>query len=110
MKPRQAHILMPAGDCPSCGQRIEDWHVEWLALPDQGPVFRGQAGIDCPLCGASVLIVYNKDVIGIAQAGQPTVRRSRKQAEKWAQTRSISLEDYLQTRSGSQYQDYALEP
>ena len=26
--------------------------------------------------------MYNKDVIGIAQAGQPTVRRSRKQAEK----------------------------
>jgi hypothetical protein len=103
-------MRMPAGDCPACRQRIEDWHVEWLAPPDQGRVFRGHAGIDCPACGASILIIHNRDVIGIAPPYQPTAKRSRQQAEKWAQARSISLEDYLQTSSGSPYRNYDFDP
>jgi DNA-directed RNA polymerase subunit RPC12/RpoP len=100
---------MPAGDCPACGSYIKDWHVEWLAPPNQGPVFRGQAAIECPDCGAPILVTKNQNVVGVAPPGTPVMKRSRTQAEKWAKARSISLDDYLQ-QNGSQYKDHEFEP
>ena len=109
MKIREIRMEMPAGDCPACGRHIDDWHVEWLAPPEQGPVFRGQAAIDCPGCGAPILVTRNQNVVGVAPPDVPVRKRSRTQAEKWARARSISLDDYLQ-QHGSPYRNYGFEP
>jgi hypothetical protein len=109
MEIRETRMEMPAGDCPACGRYIDDWHVEWLAPPDQGPVFQGQAAIDCPGCGAPILVTKNQNVVGVAPPGAPAMKRSHTQAEKWAKARSISLDDYFQ-QNGSRYKDYEFEP
>jgi endogenous inhibitor of DNA gyrase (YacG/DUF329 family) len=106
MRLRDILMQMPRGDCPSCGRPIDDWHVEWVAPPNQGPVFRGEVGVDCPGCGVPIIITQNQHVIGVAPPGKG-VKRSRAQAEKWADSRSINLDDYLR---GSQYQNYEFEP
>ena len=72
---------MPGGKCPGCGEHVGDWHVEWLAPPTRGPVFRGESGIDCPCCGASILIRENSTIVGVAPTGMPMAKRSRAQAE-----------------------------
>src|ERR1700751_2461521 len=105
MKIRPIRMEMPAGDCPACGRHLDDWHVEWLAPPDQGPVFRGQAAIDCPGCGAPILVTRNQTGIGVAPSDVPVRKRSRTQAEKWARARSVSLDDYFQ-QDGAQYRNY----
>jgi DNA-directed RNA polymerase subunit RPC12/RpoP len=100
---------MRAGDCPACGRHIEDWHVEWLAPPNQATVFRGHAAIDCPGCGARILVTRNQNVVGVAPPDVPVRKRSRTQAERWAKAQSISLDDYL-LRHGLPYRDYGFEP
>jgi hypothetical protein len=102
-------MVMPAGDCPACGRRIDDWHVEWLAPPDQGPLFRGQTAIDCPECGAPILVTGNQNVVGVAPPDVSVRKRSRAHAEKWARARAISLDDYLQ-QHGLAYRGYGFEP
>jgi hypothetical protein len=100
---------MPAGDCPACRRHIDDRRVEWLATPDQGPVFRGHAAIDCPECGAPILVTGNHNVVGVPPPDVPVRKRSRTQADKWARARSISLDDYLQ-QHGLTYRSYGFEP
>ena len=97
---------------PGCGEHVSDWHVEWLAPPNRGPVFRGEAGIDCPCCGESILIRENSTIVGVTPPGMPTVKRSRLQAEKWTSRQMVPLplDDYLQTPDGSQYRNYHFEP
>jgi hypothetical protein len=72
-------------------------------------VFQGQAAIDCPGCGAAILVTRNQNVVGVAPPDAPVMKRSRTQAEKGAKARSISLDDDFQ-QNGSQYKDYELEP
>jgi hypothetical protein len=62
--------------------------------------------VDCPGCGAPIIITQNQHVVGVAPPGQG-VKRSRAQAEKWADSRSINLDDYLR---GSPYKSYEFEP
>jgi hypothetical protein len=106
MRLRDILTRMPRGDCPSCGRPIDDWHVEWVAPPDQGRVFRGEAGVDCPACDVPIIITRNQHVVGVTPSGKG-VKRSRAQAEKWADARSINLDDYLR---GSPYKSYEFEP
>ena len=112
MKLRGNLMEMPGGNCPGCGEHVSDWHVEWLAPPSRGPVFRGEAGIDCPCCGVSILIRENSRIVGVAPTGMPTARRSRLRAEKWTsrQMNPLPLDDFLQTLDGSQYKNYDFEP
>ncbi len=112
MTSRSIPMAMPGGSCPGRGEHVGDWHVEWLAPPSGGPVFRGEAGIDCPCCGASIWIRENCPIVGVAPTGTPTARRSRAQAEKWSSRQMIPLplDDFLQTPDGSQYKNYQFEP
>jgi hypothetical protein len=100
----------PGGICPGCGVDI-DWHTEWLHQPDQALVFQGQAGIDCPECGISVLTPSFSN-FSRAPADKPVVRRSLAGAIKWAGARvvPIALDDYLQSATGSPYKNYHFEP
>jgi len=110
-------ILMEAPGrqkCPNCKIQIEDWHTEWI-LGDTSKklVFRGEAGIDCPLCGASILIPRYDKVTTTAPSDKPTIRRSMSQVKDWAtkaQVTAIDLTDYFQTPAGSQYRNYNFEP
>jgi hypothetical protein len=112
MKSRGNRMEMPGGKCPGCDEHVSDWHVEWLDPSNRGPVFRGETGIDCPCCGASILIRENRTIVGVAPTGMPTAKRSRAQAEKWTsrQMNPLPLDDYLQTPDGSQYKNYRFEP
>ena len=69
-------------------------------------VGRFHVDLDCPACGAPILVTRNQHVAGVAPPGKG-VKRSRAQAERWADSRPINLDDYL---NGSQYQDYEFEP
>jgi hypothetical protein len=72
-------------------------------------VFRCQAAIDCPGCGAAILVTKNQNVVGVAPPDAPVLKRSRTQAEKWAKARSINLDDCFQ-QNGSPYENYEFEP
>lgn len=95
---------------PACGEEIHDWHTEWLTREHRGPVFNGQAGTDCPLCGASVLIP-SEEVTGLAPDTFPMFKRSRAQADRWAHwsVGSPTVDAYLKTLEGSQYANYQFE-
>jgi hypothetical protein len=72
-------------------------------------VDKGQAGVDCPECGAFILIPGHV-VTGVAADTAKMVKRSRKKAESWTAWAGWSLEDYLKTTEGSQYVNYDFEP
>ena len=102
-------VALPGGMCPNpnCGQNIGDWHTEWLLPPDRYKLDQGQAALDCPACGAWVMIPGGT-VGGLAPAGTPRVTRKRSQLNKWAihsQVTPIDLDAYFQTPNGSLYQN-----
>ena len=103
-------VALPGGRCPNpnCGQDIGDWHTEWLLPPDRYKLDQGQAAVDCPVCGAWVMIPGGA-VGGLAPAGHPRVTRKRSQLNKWAihsQVTPIDLDAYFHTPNGSLYQGY----
>lgn len=103
---------MPPGTCKSCNLPIGDWHTEWLTTKDQGLLFRGEAGIDCPNCGASIMIP-GAAVGGTAPSDKPMVRRSWQRVQFWAthaQTTPIDLSTYFQSPAGSLYKNYRFDP
>jgi hypothetical protein len=103
---------MPPGTCKSCNLPIGDWHTEWLTTKDQRLLFRGEAGIDCPNCGASIMIP-GAVVGGIAPSDKPMVRRSWQRVQFWAthaQTTPIDLNTYFQSPAGSLYKNYRFDP
>jgi hypothetical protein len=102
--------MPPRKPCPNpaCGELIHDWHAEWISKKNRTLVFMGQAGVDCPECGASILIPGDV-VSGIAPDTLPRVKRSRAQASNWAAYASTTLDAYLKTLEGSQYTNYQFE-
>lgn len=102
--------MPPLKPCPNpdCGKLVHDWHAEWLTDEDRALLDRGQAGVDCPECGAFILIP-NHVVTGVAADTVKQVRRSRKKAEAWAQWAAGALGNYLTTIEGSQYANYDFE-
>lgn len=102
--------MPPRKPCPNsaCGVLIYDWHAEWISKKNRGLVFNGQAGVDCPRCGAFILIPGDV-VSGVAPDTLPVVKRSRTQANDWAKYVSTTLDAYFKTLEGSQYADYLFE-
>ncbi len=100
--------MPPNEQCPNCRQFVEDWHVEWYKT--EGPLlFRGQAAMDCPLCGQPV--GFRQGTIGPAPPGVPLVRRYADQAAAWAPLGALyagrTLHGYLSTAGpGSPYAHY----
>src|SRR5438105_2347578 len=78
----KATLAMPPNEeCPNCGQKVADWHVEWYKT--EGPkLFRGLAVMDCPLCRQPV--GFQQAKIGSAPPGMPLVRRDADKAAEWA--------------------------
>jgi hypothetical protein len=103
--------MPPLKPCPNpaCGRLVHDWHAEWLSDENRALVDKGQAGVDCPECGAFILIPGHV-VTGVAADTAKMVKRSRKKAESWTAWAGWSLEDYLKTTEGSQYVNYDFEP
>jgi hypothetical protein len=105
----KATLAMPPNeDCPNCNQNVEDWHVEWYKAEAQ-LLFKGQAAMDCPLCGQPV--GYEKGNIGPAPLGVPLVRRHADKAAEWtslgAKYAGGTLEGYISTSGpGIQYANY----
>jgi hypothetical protein len=81
----------------------------WLTDENRALVDKGQAGVDCPECGAFITIPSHV-VTAVAPDTAKLVKRSRKKAESWAGWAASSLEDYLKTDEGSQYAKYDFEP
>jgi hypothetical protein len=100
--------MPPNEECPNCHQIVEDWHVEWYE--SEGPtLYKGQAAMDCPLCGQAV--GFHQGKIGPAPPGVPMVRRHVQKAANWAplgaQYAGGTLAGYISTAGpGSQYARY----
>jgi hypothetical protein len=88
---------------------IHDWHSEWMTDESRALVDGGHAGVDCPECGASIMIPKHI-VTGVAPDTFKRAKRSRRKAEEWAKWATGSLEDYLKTEPGAQYANYVFEP
>jgi hypothetical protein len=103
--------MPPLKTCPNpaCRVLIYDWHAEWMTDENRALVNNDQAGVDCPECGAFVMIPHHV-VTRVAPENVRQARRSMKKAEQWAQWAGTSLENYLKTEPGSQYAQYEFEP
>ncbi len=108
MKLRSILMETPGGKCPGCGADI-DWHADWVA--EHKLIYQGRAAIDCPLCGAAVLMPGYVN-FSIAPDTVPVLRRSLTRAHKWAggHVTPMKLDDYLQTPTGLPYKNYKFEP
>jgi len=100
--------MPPNEDCPNCGQKIEDWHVEWYKT-ERPALYQGLAAMDCPICGQPVGIQQGN--IGPALPGVPLVKRSADKAAEWAASQAVhaggTLQGYLSTvGAGMQYTTY----
>lgn len=100
--------MPPNEECPNCGQKVEDWHVEWYK--SEGPLlYKGLAAMDCPLCGQPV--GFQRGKIGPAPSGVPLVRRHADKAAEWAASQAVSagasLQGYVSAAgAGAQYASY----
>ena len=99
--------MPPYEPCPNCLATIPDWHLEWHAPGDQARIFRGTAGMVCPLCGCVVLCVRYQTPLALPPQGSQVdrVERLASQAATWAlDQQGMTLELYLQTAEGGPYQ------
>jgi len=100
--------MPPNEECPSCHQKVLDWHVEWYNT--EGPLlYKGLAALDCPLCGQAVGFQQGK--IGPAPPGAHLVRRYADKAAEWAAAQAVSVGGTLQgytasAGAGAQYAGY----
>jgi hypothetical protein len=100
--------MPPNEECPSCGRKVGDWHVEWYKTEGLA-LFRGLAAMDCPLCGQPV--GFQQGMIGPAPAGVPLVRRYADKAAEWAASQAVAAGGTLQgytssPGAGAQYASY----
>lgn len=100
--------MPPNQDCPVCGQRIEDWHVEWY-LTEWPALHNGMAAMDCPVCRQPVGLQQGN--VGPAPPGVPVVRRSVAKAAAWAASQALhaggTLQGYTSSAgAGRQYTGY----
>ncbi len=102
--------MPPLKPCPNpaCGELIHDWHTEWMTDENRALVDSNQAGVDCPECGAFIMIPHHV-VTGVAPDTAKQAKRSRKKAEEWAKWAAGSLENDLKTDPGAQYANYEFE-
>lgn len=96
--------------CPACGILVPDWHWEWHAEPGFGEIYRGTAGMECPVCGALISYAGASVPLVTCPATGPvrSVGRDVTQAAVWAQVANngMSLEAYLATGVGQPYAHY----
>src|SRR5438552_2002947 len=100
--------MPPNQDCPNCGMKIEDWHVEWYKTEARA-LYKGLAAMDCPLCGEPV--GYQQAMVGPAPSGVALVRRYVYKAAEWAASQAVAaggtLQGYTTTAGpGAQYATY----
>lgn len=100
--------MPPNVECPNCHFEVQDWHVEWYKS-EHALLYRGNASMDCPLCGQPVGLVQGN--IGPPPPGVPMVRRHADKAAEWAAFQAKhaggTLYGYLTTLgSGLQYSGY----
>ncbi len=98
--------MPPNEKCPSCGVEVPDWHREWHTTWDQVLIFRGTAGMECPLCGAMVMHDNWHLPLMMVPPGGGVVKVTRDviQAASWcALGVGKLLADYLKTREGAPY-------
>jgi|SRR5579862_3035 len=98
--------MPPNEKCPVCGIVVADWHREWHTGEDQGKLFQGLAGMDCPFCEA--LILHGRWQTPLVSAPTQTeaerVKRDVRQAAYWAiVSAGMPLTSYLASPQGRPY-------
>jgi hypothetical protein len=95
--------------CPACGFLLPDWHWEWHGQADYADIYRGVAGMECPVCGALATYTNASTPLVLPPAGCQ-VRRTRREvikAAQWARNNNNkSLDEYLRTVEGRPYANY----
>jgi len=95
--------------CPACRCMVPDWHWEWHSQADYIDIYRGIAGMECPLCGA-VAMFTNALTPLVLPAPGTQVRRARREiikAAQWSRNNSKkSLDEYLKTAEGRPFANY----
>ena len=88
---------------------LPDWHWEWHNQVDYADIYRGIAGMECPLCEA-VAMFANAAVPLALPPAETQVRRAKREAIKAAQwsrnNNNRSLSQYLMTIEGRPYANY----
>ncbi len=95
--------------CPACGFLLPDWHWEWHSTEDYLRIYRGDAGMECPLCGA--VVMHTSAAVPLTQPPAASqvqrVKRDVTKAAYWARNASnTTLERYLGTPEGRPYANY----
>jgi hypothetical protein len=95
--------------CPACGYLLPDWHWEWHNQVDYIDIYRGIAGMGCPLCGVMAMFANALKPLVLPPAGI-RIRRTRREVLKAAQwsryNNNKSLDDYLKTAERRPYANY----
>lgn len=96
--------------CPVCGCLVPDWHWEWHTEPGYGDIYRGSAGMECPVCGALVMFAGASALLTSPPPGSQVrrVRRDVTKAAVWSKwsNAGMPLSDYLTTAPGQLYANY----
>jgi hypothetical protein len=87
---------------------VPDWHREWHTREDQAKLFQGKAGMECPLCGATVMHAgWQVPLVLAPDESTPKVARDVQQAAYWAAGNAgKSLADYLKTTEGQPFSQF----
>jgi hypothetical protein len=101
--------MPPNEPCPACGFLLADWHWEWHNQADYADIYRGAAGMECPLCGALAMYASASTPLIQPPVGSQ-VRRAKRDVVKaalWARNNNnMSLDNYLATVDGRPYRNY----
>src|SRR5262245_26857322 len=95
--------------CPACGFLLPDWHWEWHSQADYADIYRGLAGMECPLCGALVMYANAWPPLALPPPGSQVPRAKRQVIEAGQCARNNnnkSLDEYLMTVEGRPYASY----
>ena len=94
--------------CPVCGLLVPDWHYEWHQDADYREIYKGTAGMECPLCGAVVMYTGANLPLTKADASVKCVRRDVEKAALWSRLSDCGrpLENYLTTEAGRPYANF----
>src|SRR5206468_445955 len=97
--------MPPNEPCPGCGGLVPDWHREWHTRADQAKLFQGAAGMECPLCGATIMHArWQTPLVLAPDELTPKIERDVNQAAQWANGNAGKpLADYLKTIEGQPF-------
>lgn len=88
-----------------------DWHNKFYEGEQRRAIYRGQAAMDCPLCGQPVLWFESSELaVPAAEVQLPVFRRLASIAAQWVPIREaafVNLAGYVANHTaGQQYNAY----